>query len=341
MTDTSRWRHCPRCGGELAHEASANTVSCRACGEREYGNPAPTVSGIPLDVDGRLLLARRAREPRAGLWDVLGGFIEPGESATDALVRELREETGAEFVPLAFLGGFPDTYGPGGPPTFNLHWTARRVSGALQPHDDVAELRWFAPADLPGVDEPAFANSQTAIAAALNTASAAPSSRARADAGTDSQARPALFEIQLVTEDLEGLAAFYRDVMRLQVIVDDDERGRVHFALRGGQLIVVRARGEQASPDWPGLPPPLVVAEDRQGPTPERSHGPVHFALEVSGADLLEDGERLRRKGLDVRGPFRWPDGYRSSYFRDPDANVVELIAAPSGLAGRSLEERG
>jgi len=322
MTDLGSWRFCPRCSGELNH--GDGFVDCRNCGAREYANPAPTVSAIPIDASGRLLLARRAREPRAGLWDALGGFVEPGEDATDALVRELREETGAEFIPLAFLGGFADTYGPGGPPNFNLYWTARLIAGGLVANDDVSELRWFEVDELPSIHELAFPNNARALAAALNTASVP-----AAPAKSDERPKLGLFEIQLVTDAFERLVAFYTEIVRLTVIVDDRERGRVHFSLDNGQLILARAHSEEASPSWPGLPPPMLVAKDLRGPTPP-GHGPVHFAFGVAGSELIAEGERLRREGLDVRGPFRWPDGYRSSYFHDPDTNVVELIAPPS-----------
>jgi len=138
-----------------------------------------------------------------------------------------------------------------------------------------------------------------------------------------------VFEVQLVTSDLEAATAFYRDTIGLEVSLHDPERGRTHFRTGRGQLILARAAGEtHASPDWPGLPPPLLEARDRRGPTPP-PHGPVHFAIEVPPGQLVSTGERLRATGLDVRGPFRWPGGQRSIYFKDPEGNVVELIAAP------------
>src|SRR5262245_25549912 len=140
-----------------------------------------------------------------------------------------------------------------------------------------------------------------------------------------------MFEVQLVVSDLGAMTAFYRDRLGLEVSLEDEARGRVHFGLGGrGQLILARERGEDASPDWPGLPPPLLTAADRAGATPER-HGPVHYAMEVDVNGLVETGERLRAEGLDVRGPFRWPSGRLSVYFRDPEGNVAELISVRSG----------
>jgi catechol 2,3-dioxygenase-like lactoylglutathione lyase family enzyme len=138
-----------------------------------------------------------------------------------------------------------------------------------------------------------------------------------------------VFEVQLVVTGLAAMEAFYADLLGLAASLHDAERGRTHFRLARGQLILARAEGERAtSPDWPGLPPPLLEGGDRRGPGP-LPHGPVHFAIEVQPGELVSTGERLRAQGLDVRGPFRWPGGHFSVYVRDPEGNVAELIAAP------------
>jgi ADP-ribose pyrophosphatase YjhB (NUDIX family) len=80
------------------------------------------------------------------------------EQPLDTLRRELREETGLEVEPLEFVGAVSDRYGSGGNATLNLCWTARVVAGEPRPGDDVAELRWFAPDELPPNEELAFAN---------------------------------------------------------------------------------------------------------------------------------------------------------------------------------------
>lgn len=135
-------------------------MHCPACGFVAYANPQPTASAVVLDQEGRILLGRRAGEPEQGKWDLPGGFLEEGEHPLDALVRELREETGLEIEPLELVAIEVDRYGEGpeAPATLNLYWTARPVSGRLEAADDVSELRWFHPAELPADDEIAFDN---------------------------------------------------------------------------------------------------------------------------------------------------------------------------------------
>lgn len=130
-------------------------MQCEACGSRYYANPAPAVSAIVEDERGRVLLARRAVEPDRGRWDTPGGFLEEGEEPLEALRRELREETALEVEPGSFLGAYVDTYGelPDAAWVLNLVWDARVLSGEMESADDVSELRWFAPEELPGRDD--------------------------------------------------------------------------------------------------------------------------------------------------------------------------------------------
>jgi len=91
---------------------------------------------------GALLAPRGA--PWAGTWDLPGGFLEEGESAEQALRRELREELGIRLGRARYLGSYPDEYGPGGPPVLTLVYRAAPGRGRIGARDDVAEVRWFA-----------------------------------------------------------------------------------------------------------------------------------------------------------------------------------------------------
>jgi ADP-ribose pyrophosphatase YjhB (NUDIX family) len=152
------WRYCPRCRGELSGDAGR--VECAACGFVAYGSSEPTAGAVCVDERGRILLVRRAIEPYKGLWDLPGGFIEEGEHPLDGARRELREETGLEIEPLEFLGIWIDRYGGDSTAaaTLNLYWSARVAGGEPMAADDVAELGWFDPDELPPPDELAFEN---------------------------------------------------------------------------------------------------------------------------------------------------------------------------------------
>ena len=152
------WRFCPRCATELDRAHAPARVECPACGFVGHANSSPCVGVIVEDEAGRVLLARRAIEPYRGMWDTPGGYLEEGEHPLDGLRRELLEETGLTVEPMVFLGAFMDWYGDASDAnaTLNLFWTARVVSGDPAPADDVAELRWFGPDELPPPDELAF-----------------------------------------------------------------------------------------------------------------------------------------------------------------------------------------
>jgi len=102
------WRFCPRCAHELEPRERGHLV-CPSCGASYWANSAPAVQGV-LERDGRILLGRRAIEPRIGHWDLPGGFLEEGEEALDGLRREFKEETGLDVEPADWLGAFMDPY---------------------------------------------------------------------------------------------------------------------------------------------------------------------------------------------------------------------------------------
>ena len=133
-------------------------MRCTACGLVVYAKPAPAVCALIEDAEGHVLLARRAHEPAAGKWDILGGFVDEFEQPLDALRREMREELGVEVEPHRFVGVVADRYGEDGGATLNLCWAARITDGEPRPSDEISELRWFGRDELPAREDFAFAN---------------------------------------------------------------------------------------------------------------------------------------------------------------------------------------
>ena len=99
MSVLDHWRFCPRCAGDLTRPRRASSAAVR---EHYCANSIPGVQGI-LERDGRVLLARRANEPRRGHWDLPGGFLNETEDPIDGLRREFAEETGLEVEPVELL----------------------------------------------------------------------------------------------------------------------------------------------------------------------------------------------------------------------------------------------
>lgn len=164
----AEWRHCPRCAAGLEFgplpDEGREVLHCPACGLVIYENPAPTASALVLR-GGELMLTRRARPPARDMWDVPGGFIEPGEHPERALHREILEETGLTITIEGLLGIWCDTYGEGGQATLNLFYLAAVTGGHERAADDVSEIGWFRLEALPAPEQIAFQNGRDAIAA--------------------------------------------------------------------------------------------------------------------------------------------------------------------------------
>ena len=144
------WKVCPRCGAAL--ELESGKASCPACGSVYYANSAPAVEGV-LERDGKVLLTKRGIDPRRGHWDLPGGFLEEGEEPLEGLAREFREETGLAVRPLEWLGTHLEPYDHYF--VLGLTWLVEG-DGEPRPADDVDELAWFGPDELP--EEMAFSH---------------------------------------------------------------------------------------------------------------------------------------------------------------------------------------
>lgn len=107
------------------------------------------VGGVIVD-DGRLLLTQRAASPQRGRWSIPGGRVEHGERLTDALVREVREETGLAVAPGRFLGWVeriaPEAH------FVILDFAAVVEGGILEAGDDAARAAWIPLAELVTID---------------------------------------------------------------------------------------------------------------------------------------------------------------------------------------------
>jgi ADP-ribose pyrophosphatase YjhB (NUDIX family) len=153
------WQFCPRCGGRTA--PGDGNIVCAECGFVVWANSVPAVQAL-VERDAKLLLVRRAVEPRIGMWDLPGGILLEGEHPEDGLRRELKEETNLDVELGSFLGVWLDPYA--GRTVLCLTYEATPVGGIERPADDVAAIEWFARDELPTEGEFAFASHRDVVA---------------------------------------------------------------------------------------------------------------------------------------------------------------------------------
>lgn len=104
----------------------------------------PCAGALVYDDARRLLLVLRAREPAKGTWSLPGGRCEQGEDSAAAAVREVREETGLDVVPVRLVGAVVRDAGSASPGGSYLieDWECEVRSGVLTAGDDAADACW-------------------------------------------------------------------------------------------------------------------------------------------------------------------------------------------------------
>jgi len=153
--------HCPRCGARTKLTSAGHSRTCPADGSEHFPRIDPAVIMLVLDPAGRCLLARNNRWPKKRV-SILAGFVEPGESAEQAVAREVAEEVGIAVGEFRYLGSQPWPL----PQSLMLGFSARVVDGRagarpgaeanrrtgvvpLRVDDaEIAEARWYSRDDL-------------------------------------------------------------------------------------------------------------------------------------------------------------------------------------------------
>jgi ADP-ribose pyrophosphatase YjhB (NUDIX family) len=147
-------KHCRACGGEVRYQTPADDnrdrATCIVCTTIHYENPLNVVGTLPVWHD-RVLLCRRAIEPRRGLWTLPAGFMELGETTAQGAIRETTEEAGAR-VELEGLYSLINVVRVG---QVHLFYRARLLGADFAPGTESLEVKLFAEDEVPW-DEIAF-----------------------------------------------------------------------------------------------------------------------------------------------------------------------------------------
>jgi ADP-ribose pyrophosphatase YjhB (NUDIX family) len=166
MEPREHFTHCPRCTSPRSEDQRPlNRFKCEVCGFSFFFNSASAVAAMVLDSERRLLFIRRAHEPGKGLLAMPGGFVDAGESAEEALLREVREEVGLELRDVTYFASYANLYLYDGVTyrTLDLFFMCRTEDPAsVRALDSVSGVEWLDPQ---GVSEKhiAFESMRSAI----------------------------------------------------------------------------------------------------------------------------------------------------------------------------------
>lgn len=158
INPSSVFGFCPRCGSSQFKTIGSRAKKCESCAFTYYFNASAAVAALIFDEKGRLMLTRRAVEPHLGMLDLPGGFIEPMESAEEAVSRELKEELGADVIGIEYLCSFPNEYPFSGLSVSTLDMAFRVTVKSLNniaPMDDVSAFEFYFPDEVPLDEIPA------------------------------------------------------------------------------------------------------------------------------------------------------------------------------------------
>lgn len=135
---------CSRCGTKTLRKPEERGKECPNCGELFYPRISPAV--IVLIRKGKEILLARSPNFPPDMYSLIAGFVEPGESAEAAVVREIREEVGIEVKNITYFGTQAWPF----PNSLMIGFTAEYDSGEIQPDGfEIEDAKWFSVENLP------------------------------------------------------------------------------------------------------------------------------------------------------------------------------------------------
>lgn len=158
-------KFCPQCGQQTLQWDGVKKSSCSNCNFNLYHNIAGAVAVIIVHQE-KILLTRRNQQPKKGLLDLPGGFVDPSESAEHTCARELAEELRLKINPelLKYLGSLPNIYEYKNIPyrTLDLffEYDLPEIESFSLELSEISEIVWLKKSDL-NLEEIAFDSQKT------------------------------------------------------------------------------------------------------------------------------------------------------------------------------------
>lgn len=151
MHNDIEFQYCPVCGGKLNSKnlkpEEPDRLVCTKCDFVFYLDPKVVACSI-VELDGRIILLKRAIDPQKGKWVLPGGYVDRGEEVKSAALRETEEECGLKIRPRELLG----LYSYPGKISVIVVYVAEPTGGSLVVGDETAEVGLFAPESIPWED---------------------------------------------------------------------------------------------------------------------------------------------------------------------------------------------
>jgi len=137
---------CGRCGTAVEAKTSERAKGCPKCGMLHFPRLSPAII-VLVERGGELLLARSRHSP-PGRYSVIAGFVEPGETLEETVVREIHEEVGIRIKDIRYFGSQSWPF----PHQLMIGFTATYQSGEITLNDgEIEDARWFTPDNLPTI----------------------------------------------------------------------------------------------------------------------------------------------------------------------------------------------